>query len=116
MSKVYSTSEVAKLIGIHPNTVRLYEELNLISKPERKSNGYRVFTQQHIEQFRVARLAFEVEVLQSGLRKQAVTIIKTSAENNFSEAIKLTQDYLEQVRGEKQNAEEAISLAYITPR
>lgn len=110
MSKVYSTSEVAKLIGIHPNTVRLYEELNLISKPERKSNGYRVFTQQHIEQFRVARLAFEVEVLQSGLRKQAVTIIKTSAENNFSEAIKLTQDYLEQVRGEKQNAEEAISL------
>ena len=26
----YTTSEVADLIGVHPNTVRLYEELNLI--------------------------------------------------------------------------------------
>lgn len=32
------------MIGIHPNTVRLYEELKLIPKPERRANGYRVFT------------------------------------------------------------------------
>jgi len=59
----YKTSEVAKIIGIHPNTVRLYEELGLISKPERQINGYRVFTDFHIEQFKLARIAFSIEVL-----------------------------------------------------
>lgn len=33
----YTTAEVAAIIGIHPNTVRLYEKLNLIPKPERLS-------------------------------------------------------------------------------
>ena len=31
----YRTSEVSEKIGIHPNTVRLYEELGLISRPQR---------------------------------------------------------------------------------
>jgi hypothetical protein len=65
--------------GIHPNTVRLYEELGLIPKPERKENGYRIFTDFHMEQIQLARTALKVEVLQNGLRKQAITIIKTSA-------------------------------------
>ncbi|MDD2447314.1 MAG: MerR family DNA-binding transcriptional regulator, partial [Tissierellia bacterium] len=42
--KTYKTSEVARCIGIHHNTVRLYEELKHIPKPEIKSNGYRIFT------------------------------------------------------------------------
>ena len=40
----YKTAEVAAMIGVHPNTVRLYEKMKLIPKPERLSNGYRVFT------------------------------------------------------------------------
>ena len=32
---VYRTAEVARRIGIHPNTVRLYEELKLIPRPQR---------------------------------------------------------------------------------
>lgn len=51
----YKTSEVAAIIGIYPNTVRLYEKLDLIPKPERLSNGYRVFTDFHIEQCRLFR-------------------------------------------------------------
>ena len=38
----YKTAEVAAMIGVHPNTVRLYEKMKLIPKPERLSNGYRV--------------------------------------------------------------------------
>lgn len=104
----YKTSEVAHCIGIHPNTVRLYEKLELIPKPERKENGYRVFTDFHIEQIKFARIALKVEVLQNGLRKQAITIIKTSALGNFSKAICLTEYYLHQIRNEQRNAEEAI--------
>jgi len=68
MTNIYKTSEVARIIGIHPNTVRLYEELELIPKPERRQNGYRVFTDFHIEQFRLARTALKVEILQNGYR------------------------------------------------
>ena len=49
----YKTTEVATIIGIHPNTVRLYEKLELIPKAERLKNGYRVFTDFHIEQCRL---------------------------------------------------------------
>ena len=106
----YKTSEIAHSIGIHPNTVRLYEELELIPKPERKENGYRIFTDFHMEQIKFVRIALKVEVLQNGLRKQAIVIIKTSALGNFSKAICLTEYYLQQIRNEQKNAEEAIAI------
>lgn len=107
----YKTSEVARLIGIHVNTVRLYEKWQLIPKPERLENGYRVFTDLHIEQFKLARAALQIEVLQNGLRKQAVQIIKVSAAGNYEEAAKLTKRYMERLEVEKENAEEAIKIA-----
>ena len=76
--KQYKTIDIARRIGIHVNTVRLYEKCALIPKPDRLPNGYRVFTDLHIEQFKLARAALRVEVLQNGLRKQAVNIIKVS--------------------------------------
>lgn len=106
----YKTSEIAHSIGIHPNTVRLYEDLELIPKPERKENGYRIFTDFHMEQIKFVRIALKVEVLQNGLRKQAISIIKTSALGNFSKATCLTEYYLQQIRNEQKNAEEAIAI------
>lgn len=107
----YKTAEIACHIGIHPNTVRLYEKLGLIPKPERETNGYRIFTDFHMEQFKLARIALKVEVLQNGLRKKAIDIIKTSATKDFNRAIRLTEDYLQQIRTEQKNAEEAIAIA-----
>ena len=40
----YRTTEVATAIGIHPNTVRLYEELGLIPTPERETEFLQNFT------------------------------------------------------------------------
>lgn len=109
--KTYKTSQVAAIIGIHPNTVRLYEELELIPRPERLGNGYRVFTEFHMEQFRLARLGFQVEVLQNGIRKKVIQLVKTSAAGDFDGALQLAGEYLEMVRLEYQHAEEAIELA-----
>jgi DNA-binding transcriptional MerR regulator len=109
--KTYRTSEIASLIGIHPNTVRLYEELGLIPKPDRQPNGYRIFTQVHLEQFRLARLAFQIEVLQNGLRKKIVQMVKVSAAGDYDTALKMTREYLKQVQREIANAEEAIAIA-----
>lgn len=106
----YKTAEVAAIIGIHPNTVRLYEKLKLIPKPERLSNGYRVFTEFHVKQCRLIRLAFQVEVLQNGLRKKIAQMIMVSATGDFDTAIAITENYLEQVGRERRNAEEAIEI------
>ena len=39
-SITYSTSQIAKIAGLHPNTVRMYEQWELIQKPARKQNEY----------------------------------------------------------------------------
>lgn len=111
MKNTYKTSEVAKMVGVHVNTVRLYEELELIPIVKRLPNGYRVFTDYHIEQFNLARTAFKVEVLQNGLRKKIIEIVKLSAKSEFEEAINLTNDYINQVINERSKAEEAIELS-----
>ncbi len=111
MDKIYKTAEVAKIVGVHSNTVRLYEKLKLIPKVNRLSNGYRVFTDYHIEQFKLARTAFKVEVLQNGLRKKIINVVKLSAKGEFQEAINCTNDYIDQIKQERKNAEEAIELS-----
>lgn len=110
MENKYKTAQVANIIGVHPNTVRLYEKLDLIPKARRLSNGYRVFTDFHIEQFRLARTALKVEVLQSGLRKKIIHIIKLSAKGKFQNAIACTNDYINQIKIEQNHAEEAIKI------
>ena len=107
----YTTTEVAKIIGIHPNTVRMYEEWGLIPLAERKSNGYRIFTDFHIEQLRLARIAFQIEVLQNGLRKKVVETIKLSAKRDFDKALMFAEEYRSQIQREQRNAEESIGIA-----
>lgn len=110
MENKYKTAQVSKVIGIHPNTVRLYEKLELIPKPQRLPNGYRVFSDFHIAQFKLARTALKVEVLQSGLRKNMINIIKLSAQGEFKKAIVYTNNYINQIKIEQKNAEEAIEI------
>ncbi|MBR4832876.1 MAG: MerR family transcriptional regulator [Thermoguttaceae bacterium] len=107
----YTTAGVAKIVGVHPNTVRLYEEWGLIPPTERKSNGYRIFTDFHLEQAKLVRIAFQVEVLQNGLRKKAAETVKLSAKGEFDKALASAEEYRSQIRREERNAEEAVEIA-----
>lgn len=107
---IYSTSQIAEIVGLHPNTVRMYEEWGLIPKPERKANGYRIYTDIHIKQFRLARKALQIVVLQAGLRKRIIEAIKLSAQYRFDEAIELVEEYIRIARTETENAKEAAEI------
>ena len=109
--KTYATSELARLVGIHPNTVRCYETWQLIPPASRRANGYRVFTDFHLAQLRLVRVAFRTEVLQNGLRRKMVDAVKASARGKFDLALSLTEDYRAQVARETRNAAEAIRIA-----
>ncbi len=106
----YSTSQIAKTAGLHPNTVRMYEKWGLIQKPERKKNGYRVYTDIHIKQLELARKALQIEVLQAGLRSRIVNVVKLSAGYRFDEAIELAREYIRIAKQETENAKEAAGI------
>lgn len=106
----YSTSQIAKIVGLHPNTVRLYEEWGLIQKPERKKNGYRVYNDVHVKQFALVRKAFQIEVLQAGLRKRMVNAVKLSAVYRWDEAIELVEEYIRIANQEMERAKEVAGL------
>lgn len=110
--KTYKTSEVAAIVGLHPNTVRLYEEWGMISKPERLANSYRIFTDLHIMQIQLARIALQIEITQNGLRAKIIEIIKTTARCEFDKALLLTEEYLECIKKERNNADEAINIVH----
>lgn len=108
--KTYQTKQVAELIGIHVNTVRFYEKMGLVSKAQRNTNGYRLFTEKQIEEFKLARTAFKSELLQNGLRKKVTTIVKLTATEQYDQAEQLTLDYLRQLEIDQNAAEEALAI------
>jgi DNA-binding transcriptional MerR regulator len=107
--KTYRTKEVANLIGIHPNTVRFYEEVGLITRPERSKNGYRIYSDLHIWQMRLIRLALRAEVLQNGLRDKVIEIIKRCAALDLSGAMAAATEYESMLLCEIKNTKDALS-------
>lgn len=105
----YSTSEVAGIIGVHANTVRLYESIGFITPPKRKSNGYRVYTEKQIYQMKLARTAMRAEVLQNGLRSQAVKIVRLFASMNVEASLRASEEYCTMIDDEISRANNAVT-------
>jgi DNA-binding transcriptional MerR regulator len=107
--KYYRTSNIAKAVGVHPNTVRLYEDWGLLQPVPRGSNSYRLYTVAHLEQMRLARIALR-NFVERNIRRRAISIIKTAAEGNLKLALEEAYDYLDQIRNERIKAEGAITI------
>ena len=103
--KEHNTSTIAKEFNIHPNTVRFYEKIGFLPQIPRKENGYRIYNQIHYEQLKLIRIGLKSELLQNGLRKQVIDIIKASAKGEFDEALELARKHLENISKEEKNAE-----------
>jgi len=106
--KQYYTSQIAGIIGIHENTVRLYEKLKWIAPAKRLENGYRIFNDLHVEQLKLVRMALKIEMIQNGLRKKAIQIIEISAKKEFEHAISCTSEYQDMICREKKLADQAL--------
>ncbi len=109
--ETYRTAQLAALFGIHPNTVRLYEQIGFITPAPRAANGYRCFTGLQCAQIRLLRTALQVEIVQNGVRKTAVNTIKAAAIPDFDAALQYAQQYFQLVQAEQQRAEEGLYSA-----
>lgn len=106
--KTYSTSEIAEIIGIHPNTVMLYERWGYIEPVKRAVNGYRIFTEKHLDEIKIVRIALRNELIKSYMRREVVNIIRTVALGELETALELCKNYLIHIQKEKTNEVEAI--------
>lgn len=105
--KYLKTSDIAKAVGIHPNTVRLYEEWGLLPKVPRGPTGYRLFSQDHLDQVKLVRLILKCTLFGRDIKRTAYHVIKTSAEGNFKEALESAKDLKNMLETEYRQAEEA---------
>jgi DNA-binding transcriptional MerR regulator len=105
---LYSTKEVADLFNIHTNTVRFYEKMGFLSPVQRKENGYRVFTERHINQIHIIKLIYLKEWPGKHLRNESTLIIKALPEWNIGHIKELTTQYIISIKSEITLVEQAI--------
>jgi DNA-binding transcriptional MerR regulator len=109
-TKFLRTSDLARAVGIHPNTVRLYVEWGLIPPVERSPSGYRRFTQSHLDCLRLGRLIYESEYPGRELRGSSNEIIQYAVAGDWTGALKKTHEHLASVKAELKRADQAANL------
>lgn len=111
MKKKYlRTSDLARAVGIHPNTVRRYVTWGLLPPVQRAANGYRRFTQQHLNCLRVARMIYEGVYPGKAIRQSASRIIQSAVAADWGAALERAREHLAFVQSERVQAETAATL------
>ncbi|MEE1130624.1 MAG: MerR family transcriptional regulator [Caryophanon sp.] len=105
------TNEIAQAVGVHVNTVRLYEEWGYIAPVPRLANGYRDYSELHLQQMRIARLAFQQEFIQHNLRKMATDLVQKSGAQQFAKALVAAHKYEAFLKQELLFAQQAVEVA-----
>lgn len=84
MAHYLYTSEIAKSVGVHPNTIRLYEEWGFLPPVPRSPSGYRLFTEVHRDQMRLARTALHGGWPGETIRKSAAELVRQAAAGDLA--------------------------------
>jgi DNA-binding transcriptional MerR regulator len=109
-AKFLRTSDLARAVGIHPNTVRLYVDWGLIPPVERSSAGYRLFTQNHLDCLRLARMIYSSEYPGRALRASSNEIIQCAVADDWQGALEKAREHLALVKAELKHADTAANL------
>jgi DNA-binding transcriptional MerR regulator len=108
--KTFHTSELAREVGIHPNTVRRYIEWGLIPPVQRSPAGYRLFTQKHLDCLRLARMVYTSYYPGKALRVSATGMIHAAVADDWKGALAQARMHLENVEIEIERAESTVKL------
>ncbi len=99
-----TTCEVAKRVGVHANTVRLYEVWGFMPPIPRGRNGYRQFTTAHVDQMRLARLALHGGWPGRTIRRSALALVRKAAAGDLEGALAQAREHVRLVRVERKQA------------
>jgi len=104
----YRTIDIAREAGVHVNTVRLYEEIGLISGAPRATNGYRIFSEKHLYQTKIARLIVQGIWPGKVIRNSGMKIISAMKGWDLNAAHQYADSYIKTINKERQKALAAI--------
>jgi DNA-binding transcriptional MerR regulator len=102
------TAELAAAVGVHPNTVRLYEKWGFLPPVPRDANGYRRFGREHLDALRLARTLLRAPF--PGGKEPALAAVGRLVAGDPAGALAAAERYLANVLAERARAEEAATL------
>ncbi len=105
--RLFRTIDIAKAIGVHPNTVRMYEVWGFLPPVPRAANGYRLYTEAHLDQMQLARTALHGAWPGRNIRQSALALVRESAVGDLYSALKQARQHLALVQAERDRAEGA---------
>lgn len=106
--KYLRTSDIAKAVGVHPNTVRMYEEWRFLPPIPRSKSGYRLFTEEHLNQMRLGHTILHWPY--PGGKKLVLDLVRQAANGDLGGALEKAYTYLARIKGEIAQAEIAAEL------
>ena len=101
------TSEIANAVGVHPNTVRLYEEWGYLPPVRRTPGGYRKFSETHLDQVKLIRLVMNFTWMGGKIRRTAYEIISSGSEGDLGGALEIAYQLRVLIQAERAQAEAA---------
>ncbi|MCI0579316.1 MAG: MerR family DNA-binding transcriptional regulator [Chloroflexi bacterium] len=104
------TSDLDRVVGVHPNTVRRYVEWGLLPPVQRGPNGYRLFTRKHLDCLRVARMIYATTYPSKAIRLSGSQIIQSAVADDWGGALERSYAHLAFVQSERVQAETAAML------
>lgn len=104
------TSDIAKAVGVHPNTVRLYEEWGFLPPIPRSLSGYRLFTKGHLDQMRLARMALQGPWPGRRIKQSALALVRKAASGDLGGALEEAYHYSALVQAERAQADVAVQM------
>lgn len=110
MPRYLRTSDIAKAVGVHPNTVRLYEEWGFLPPIPRSASGYRMFTEAHLDQMRLARTTLHGPWSGRNIKRSALVLVRRAASGDLGGALEQAYNHLALVQAERAQAEAAAEL------
>ena len=110
MPRYLRTSDIAKAVGVHSNTVRLYEKWGFLPPIPRSPSGYRLFTEEHLDQMRLARTALRGPWPGRNIKQSALVLVRQAASGDPGGALEQAYNHLARVRAERAQAEAAAEL------
>ncbi len=108
--KYLRTSDLAKAVGVHPNTVRRYVDRGLLPPVEHSPSGYRRFTRRHLDCLRVARQVYCNQYPGKAIHQSGIRIIQATVSGDLEGALELAYSHLALVQSERAQADAAAGL------
>lgn len=89
-------TQVSELVDIDKETLRYYERLNLISRPQRLSNGYRTYNEKNLEEIKFIKHCRSLDIPLVEIKSLMLLRENTNDCSDANQIIKKNMDLIEE--------------------